>query len=215
MLWPCLQRGGSTINQRRIPSVRHSGQVPRSGTQIRNPDKSVQLQYLAGIKRITNFRKTSALTTTDHSILLLCIGNEYRGDDAAGLVVARKVKESPQSRADIIESCGEAASLIEHWRGRNNVVVVDAVSSGAEAGTLYRFDPVKHPFPAECVFSSSHQLGLAHAVELSRTLSILPDRLTVYGIEGMNYTPGAPLTPAVSAASEELGRILVAQLCEP
>jgi hydrogenase maturation protease len=81
--------------------------------------------------------------------------------------------------------------------------VIDAVSSGAEPGTVHRFDASRTPLPASLRrASSTHALGLAEAIELGRALDRLPARVIVYGIEGERFEAGAALTPAVAAAVE-------------
>ena len=83
---------------------------------------------------------------------------------------------------------------------------MDAVSTGAEPGTLHRFDATAEPLPAELFRSSTHALGVADAVELARELDRLPARLAVYGIEGENFETGEGLTPAVEDDRRRAGR---------
>ena len=59
--------------------------------------------------------------------------------------------------------------------------------------------------------SSTHAFGVADAVELARALDRLPERLDVYAIEGASFAAGAPLSPAVAAAIDELADLLAAE----
>ena len=95
---------------------------------------------------------------------------------------------------------GEPVGLIEDWTGADTVILVDAVSSGAVAGTVHRLDPLSEPIPAALSQGSTHAFGLAETIELARTLDRLPPRLTVYGIEGERFAAGQRLSPPVSAA---------------
>ncbi|MBF0372558.1 MAG: hydrogenase maturation protease [Alphaproteobacteria bacterium] len=141
-------------------------------------------------------------------MLLIGIGNAFRGDDAAGLTVARAVAARQLAGVEVIEHHGEGAELIELWRDRDRVVVVDAVSSGAAPGTLHHLDAAQ-PLPANLLCFSSHAFGLAPAIVMARALGRLPASLTVIGIEGKSWTHGAPLDPAVAAAVEEaVGMVL-------
>ncbi len=134
--------------------------------------------------------------------LLIGAGNAWRGDDAAGLhLVQRLRRRLPGVRA--LELSGEAAELLEAWRESELVVVVDAVSSGAPAGTLHRFDATAEPLPARLLTRSTHGWGVAQAIELGRALGRLPRRLIVYGIEGQDFQFGQTLSPAVERALEE------------
>jgi hydrogenase maturation protease len=86
-------------------------------------------------------------------------------------------------------------------------VIIDAIQSGAPAGTIHRFDAAAGPLPASLRSSTStHLVSLAETIELARTLGRLPPAVTVYGIEGERYDLGATVTPAVAAAIDQLGR---------
>ena len=95
---------------------------------------------------------------------------------------------------------GEPVGLIEDWAGADAVIVVDAVRSGAPTGTIHRLDPLAAPIPTALSQGSTHAFGLAETIELARALDRLPERLTVYGIEGACFEAGDALSPAVGAA---------------
>src|SRR5215475_968434 len=99
------------------------------------------------------------------------LGNEFRHDDAIGLIAARRLREVGLFTE---EHDGDLADLIERWREIDDVILIDAVSSGAPAGTLHRIDARSSPVPRGLTFGSTHTLGLADAIELSRTLETLP-----------------------------------------
>ena len=120
--------------------------------------------------------------------LLIGLGNELRGDDAAGLLVARAAR-GRAAGIDVVESGGEPIDLLDSWEGFDDVVVADAVSSGAEPGTVHRIDAAAGPLPTPFASPSTHALGLAEAVELGRALDRLPTRLVVFGIEGALGVP--------------------------
>jgi len=133
----------------------------------------------------------------DPRVVVIGIGNAARGDDAAGLVAARRLRA--------LEHEGDPLALLDAWRDADVAVLIDAVSSGAEPGTVHRFDASRAPLPAPLGRSSStHALGLAEAIELGRALGRLPARVIVYGIEGERFDAGAALTPAVAAAVAEV-----------
>jgi hydrogenase maturation protease len=133
-------------------------------------------------------------------MLVIGIGNDYAQDDAAGLLVTRKLKEEARDNITIIESEGDGASLIEAWKGTSSAIVVDAVRSGAEPGRIHRFDAHQKPLPAQPFRGSTHAFGLYEAVELARSLNELPQRLIVYGIEGQNFTAGIKVSGAITQA---------------
>ena len=131
------------------------------------------------------------------------MGNALRGDDAAGLAVARRLAGA--------ELEGDCSRLIDLWDGADDVAVVDAAASGAPAGTIHRFDASAAALPARMLRSSTHSFGVAEAIELARELGRLPACVRVYAIEGSDFAAGARLTPAVeravTALSDELRAI--------
>ena len=49
-------------------------------------------------------------------ILVIGVGNEFRGDDGAGAFIARLLKRENPKRTRIECQRGEAAALMESWR---------------------------------------------------------------------------------------------------
>jgi hydrogenase maturation protease len=140
--------------------------------------------------------------------MLIGVGNAWRGDDGAGLAVARRVREQAPAGVDVREIEGDATALVETWAGADRVVVVDAAASGAPPGTVRRFDARAQPLPAHLLRSSTHAFGVPDAIELARALGRLPRALDVYAIEGERFVAGDRLSPAVERAVQELAATL-------
>ena len=107
-------------------------------------------------------------------------------------------------RAGGVAHEGECSPLIDLWEGRDEVVLVDAASPGTAPGAITRFEAGAEPLPARTLRSSTHAFGIPEAIELARSLNRLPARVTVYAIEGADFTPGAFLSPVVEAAVDAL-----------
>jgi hydrogenase maturation protease len=133
-------------------------------------------------------------------VLLVGIGNFYRGDDAIGRIVARQIKLRKLPHLWALEHEGEGTSLMELWKDVARVIVVDAVSSCDVPGKIHRFDAHLQPLPAQVFSISTHAFGLVEAVELARVLKQLPDCLIVFGIEGNQFKIGAQLSLLVREA---------------
>jgi hydrogenase maturation protease len=140
-----------------------------------------------------------ALSQVDrHSgtVVIIGLGNDFRHDDAVGLVAARRLHG--------LEHEGDIGDLISRWEGLERVILIDAVSSGAAPGTIHRLDVTVSPVPRELFKNSTHALGLADAIELSRALGTLPHEVLIYGIEVRDTTAGIGLSPEVAKALEAL-----------
>jgi hydrogenase maturation protease len=147
---------------------------------------------------------TTFLENNLRKTLLIGVGNEYRSDDGVGLMVARTVREKQFSTILVKEESGEGVALMESWQRFSNVMIVDAVSSGAAPGTIFRIDAGKEKMPAKFFHYSTHAFSISEAIELARVMNTLPPKLLVYGIEGNNFAAGTTLSHSVQLASGKI-----------
>lgn len=142
--------------------------------------------------------------------LVIGIGNPFRHDDGVGLAVLDRIALDQSVPADVVEELGEPAALVERWTGRDLVVVVDAVVSGAEPGTVvsYELGATAEPIAVPPPKGSSHALGIGDAVELGRALGRFPQRLLFVGVEAADTSAGFGLSPAVAAAVEAVAAVV-------
>ena len=138
------------------------------------------------------------------SIALIGVGNEYRSDDGVGLVALRELRNMGFPNTRYIESDGDGADLVEAWTNAEMVILIDAISSGAAPGTIYRFDALTQPLPLTFSSQSTHAFGVAEAIELARILHQLPSHLIVYAIEGKHFAVGLGLSSEVKQAIHEV-----------
>ncbi len=133
-------------------------------------------------------------------VLVIGLGNRFRRDDFAGIEAVRRLNENDAPGLKRLELSGEGTSLMDAWEGHDRVILIDAVNSSAPAGTFRRLNVGKDPVPANYFSCSTHNFGVAEAIELSRSLDRLPDQIEVYGIEGKDFNPGEGLSPEVEEA---------------
>ena len=98
------------------------------------------------------------------------------------------------------EHAGEPVDLINEWADEDEVILVDAVDSGAPPGTIHRIDAADPGIRTLPSRGSTHALGVAEAIALGRALGRLPRRLLLVGIEGGSFDAGAGLSPEVERA---------------
>ena len=146
-------------------------------------------------------------------VVLVGVGNSYRGDDGAGLAVAEVVRGRAPAGVEVVTCEQEASRVIDAIEGRDAAVLVDASSSGAAPGTIHRFDASTEPVPARAFRSSTHAFGVGEAVELARALGKLPATVVVYGLEGETFAAGEGLSAPVAAAVEPAAEAVLEELC--
>lgn len=139
-------------------------------------------------------------------VRVIGIGNLTRGDDAAGLLVARRVRELSGGVVEVRETDAGGASLPDLMDGAERVILVDATQSGHPPGSVYRLDASASRVGREDFPCSTHDMGLADAIELARALGTLPKRVIIYGIEAGSVNAGAEPTEAVRDAIEVAAR---------
>jgi hydrogenase maturation protease len=161
-------------------------------------------------------RDGRARGTARPRVVVIGVGNGLRGDDGAGLEVVRSLTARARAEAiEVREQEGEALGLLEQWEGAAGAVLVDAIHSGAPAGTIHRVDASAGPIPALLASSSStHAVGVGEAVELARALGRLPRTTILYGIEGVRFDAGGDISPEVRAAIPALAAAVLAQARE-
>jgi hydrogenase maturation protease len=138
-------------------------------------------------------------------VIIIGIGNEYRGDDGAGLVAAEILKAENLADVEIKIESGEGAILLESWQGYRTAILIDAARGGAIPGTIHRFEIQAEPLPRSMFNScSSHAFSVVEAIEMGKLLNRLPQKLIVYGIEGKSFGMGLGLSSEIQEAVKGL-----------
>jgi hydrogenase maturation protease len=155
-----------------------------------------------------------AIDEPSGTIKIIGIGQSLRGDDAVGLVAVQlwqqrypNTAERPDVQVELAELPGIGLlNLLEEARV---AILVDAVRSGARAGTIH----VLSENQLEAFGSgsgSAHGWGVAETLALGRkiTPATLPLKLIVIGIEAGQLTMGELLSPDVKMALSEVARLI-------
>ncbi len=154
-----------------------------------------------------------------HRVLVIGVGNMYRGDDAAGLAVVQRLREKSLQGVSIVEHHSDVLALLETLRNASGdvsaIVVVDAVCSGARTGTVHRFNIGNVPTLPQYSTFSTHAFGLKDTLQLARTLNLLPAHSVLYGIEVENFAEGVGLSPPVEKAVEVVVEQVARELSTP
>lgn len=135
--------------------------------------------------------------------VILGLGNDLLGDDAAGLLVIQQLNSNPdffkiQDFFDTVLCSESGVTLLDYLSGYQKAIVVDSVCSpNFVVGTSFEipFDslrPVQSPSP--------HYSGLTELQQLAKELNIpFPVEIRVIGISVEDpYTIGKPLSETTS-----------------
>lgn len=146
-------------------------------------------------------------------ILIIGVGNADCGDDAVGSELIAEFARRCIEEVDTIRSAGEPSQLIALFEDRPTVCLVDAVEAIQSPGRIHRFDVSDRALPAEFAQPfSTHGMGVHEALELARAIGSLPPVCIVYAVEGVEFEPGAAMTPEVRSNVSVLADRLVEDL---
>ncbi|MGA9964405.1 MAG: hydrogenase maturation protease [Terriglobales bacterium] len=145
------------------------------------------------------------------ALRIIGCGNFDRGDDAAGLLVVRRLRAFGVETfgVEVMEQSGESFSLMDSWLGCEQVILVDATAASGAPGQVQVWDAHGDKLPEEVFPCSTHAFGVREAVELARAMNRLPRTLMIYGIEGKQFSFGAPLSPEVERSVEFVAQQLL------
>jgi hydrogenase maturation protease len=130
------------------------------------------------------------------------IGNEFRGDDSAAIFVLKILKDLLPDEVKAVELSGDQSNLLELMQDTDNLIIVDAVSSPAPAGTVFHINASEESFPSSLLTASTHSIDLAQSIELGRALNQLPESVQIYGIVGKDFSFTSSLTQQVKESAE-------------
>jgi hydrogenase maturation protease len=154
------------------------------------------------------------MTVLLQKIVLIGVGNPFRGDDGVGRAVVQQLRAAVPPGVIVMEETGDGAELLSAWEKADCVILVDAVQSGASPGTLHRLDALNEKLPSWFSHASTHAFGIAEAIELARSMGDLPANLIVYGIEGLDFSAGTELSPEVAAEVPAAASLILKEILQ-
>jgi len=134
-------------------------------------------------------------------LLVIGCGNPMAGDDSAGPEIIHRLEARGDCRCELRYIPQAGPDLLETFRTADVLVFVDAVSSGAQPGTLHLVPlPSRIMEPRAVGAISSHGWGLTETLDLARALRRPLPRLLLLGVEVAGAEQGAPRSAAVEQA---------------
>lgn len=130
--------------------------------------------------------------------VVIGVGNRWRRDDAAGLEVVEALRSHVDDSVVLVESDGEPTRLLDAFALAPQVIMVDAVVTRREPGTVHRFTDVDLP-DGIGIGQSSHLVQLYETIALGKLLDKLPHGLVLIGIEATDFDHGEGMTAPVAA----------------
>jgi hydrogenase maturation protease len=145
--------------------------------------------------------------------ILIGLGNPILGDDGVGWNVAEEVKKQLTSDLPVdVEflSLG-GLSLMEHLIGYERAILIDAVTSDQEIGSVIVSNLNDMPDYSAFHIASVHDTSLQNALKLGKSMGAkLPKEVIVVGIATDHiYDFSESLSPPVASAVSKATKIVI------
>jgi hydrogenase 3 maturation protease len=139
-------------------------------------------------------------------IIFLCIGNDMRGDDAIGPLIARNLAKLYKNKPEILVI--NAETVPENYTGvirkekPSHIIFIDAVEMEMDPGyiKLVKYDEITD------YNISTHAMPLSFMIKYLK--SFTDAKLLLIGIQPKNMEMSSPVSEEVKTGVEELIRIL-------
>lgn len=148
-------------------------------------------------------------------VLILGIGNLIMSDDGIGVRVVLKLQREHrlQDGVDVMDGGTLGLDLLPALEGVSHLILVDAVATGSQPGTVVRLVGDEIPLALETRLSP-HQMGLKDLLAVARLMGQMPAELVLIGVQPDSIEMGTELTPAVAKRVGDMLDSILEQLAQ-
>lgn len=147
------------------------------------------------------------------NILVLGVGNVLLTDEGIGVRVVESLYDNYQfpANVEVIDGGTAGMELLEIIADRDHVILIDAVNTGAAAGTVVTLEGDEVP----ALFRnriSPHQLGISDLLGVMSLTGELPKEFTLFGAVPFSMDTGVVLSKEMQPLKAELASLVVKKL---
>ncbi len=139
------------------------------------------------------------------NVLVLGIGNVLMMDDSIGVRAVGELEKRycfPEG-VELLDGGTSGMELLSYIGDRDYLIIIDALRSGFEPGTVVRVEG--EDVPARFMTRiSPHQLGLSDVLAAATVTGQLPKNMVLFGIEPKTVELGLGLSEEVRAGFKKL-----------
>jgi hydrogenase maturation protease len=157
-------------------------------------------------------------------VLIACVGNIFLGDDGFGVEVARSLSQRQLPEGVSVKDYGIRGfdlgyALLDPW---DLVIMVDALSRGEAAGTLYVIEPeLNGPASADTAINP-HGMDPVRVLSLAASMGTISAQVLVVGCEPHDFGDelegrmglSSPIQGVVEAASDMILDLVASKASE-
>jgi hydrogenase maturation protease len=136
-------------------------------------------------------------------VLVLGIGNPVRTDDGVGIRIAEALKQETVGSTVDIKNGISGLDILGAITDYDRIIVVDAIRTGGEPGTIYRLSPEDPGFQKSLHAFSTHDMDFLSTIELGKSIFAgrMPKDIIIIAVEADDITTVSDrCTPRVEKA---------------
>lgn len=147
------------------------------------------------------------------NILVLGVGNVLLTDEGAGVRAVEQLQQQyvfpPQ--VELIDGGTMGLDLLSYLDDKTHLFIVDAILSPQPPGSVV-IEKLSDPPAYFRQKISPHQIGLSELLAVASMQDCLPPSITLFGIVPLDLSTGMEMSPAVTAAVEQVVLAVVQEL---
>ena len=149
------------------------------------------------------------------NIAVFGIGNLLLSDDGVGIHAINKLNEEYEfpEGVEIIDGGTKGLDLLPLFENRERVLIIDAANFNKPAGTIDIIEGDKIPAFLSTKLSV-HQIGLPDMLFAAKLMEIMPDRISLVGIQPESMETRTDLSETVRDKMDEFMETIFSKLKE-
>lgn len=149
---------------------------------------------------------------TRSATLIVGVGSPH-GDDRVGWRVTERLASLVSSLADV-RTVADPSEILDWLDGVRTLHACDACHFSGAAGHVHRWQWPDVPANVSKTAWSSHGVTLPQALALAGALGVLPDDVTIWGIEIAAARTAEPLSPALEQVATAVAEQIAGELAD-
>jgi hydrogenase maturation protease len=145
--------------------------------------------------------------------VVIGLGNVVMSDDGLGVHAVRRLQHRYrlEARVEVVEGGTAGLLLLPLLADARQVIILDAIDTGAEPGTLVRLDGEDWASAFQ-IGMTPHDVGLADLLGAAQLSGMWPERLALHGAQPDRTEIGTELSAPVAAVIDSLVDRVAAEL---
>ena len=147
------------------------------------------------------------------NVLVMGIGSILMTDEGIGIRAVEELQRRYRfpDNVELLDGGTSGIDLLSFISGRDYLIIVDAIKSGNQPGTVLKVEGEDVPAQFRTRISP-HQLGISDLLAAAALTDELPKRLVLFGIEPKEIVLGIGLSPEVRNGLDHLLEVVVDDL---